>query len=83
MGNTMTMAYILISTKPGTSENVAESLRGDSRVVRADSVYGRFDVIALVRVQDLKALDDVVYKVIGSNPDVVHTETAIILFKRQ
>lgn len=79
----MIMAYIFISTKPGTSEDVAESLRGKEGVMRADSVYGRFDVIALAQVQNLKALDEMVYKTIGSNPNVIHTETAIILFGKQ
>ena len=79
----MIMAYIFISTKPGTSEDVAESLRGRDGVMRADSVYGRFDVIALVQAQNLKTLDEMVYKIIGSNPNVIHTETAIILFRKQ
>lgn len=79
----MIMAYIFISTKPGTSEDVAESLRGRDGVMRADSVYGRFDVIALAQAQNLKTLDEMVYKTIGSNPNVIHTETAIILFRKQ
>lgn len=79
----MIMAYVFISTKPGTSEDVAESLRGRDGVMRADSVYGRFDVIALVQAQNLKTLDEMVYKTIGSNPNVIHTETAIILFRKQ
>jgi len=77
------MAYVFINTKPGTSEDVAESLRGREGFMRADSVYGRFDVIALAQAQDLKILDEMVYKTIGSNPDVIHTETAIILFRKQ
>lgn len=79
----MIMAYVFISTKPGTSEDVAETLRGKGGVMRADSVYGRFDVIALIQAKDLKTLDEMVYKTIGSNSNVLHSETAIILFRKE
>lgn len=82
-GDEMTVrAYILITTKPGASESVVRSLKETKGVVQAESVYGRFDVIALVEAPDLKTLSEVVYKAVGKHPDVVHTETSIALFER-
>lgn len=75
----MLRAYILIKTKPGTSENVARDLRNIAEVKQADPVYGRFDVIAVVEVRDLDALAELVYKAIEGHPNIVHTETSIVL----
>jgi DNA-binding Lrp family transcriptional regulator len=76
-------AYVLVSTKPGTSEDVtaylkaAKGLRG---VVAADSVFGRYDAIITVEVRDLAELSQLIYKVIEKIPNVVRTETCIVLF---
>jgi DNA-binding Lrp family transcriptional regulator len=76
----MIKAYILITTRPGTSEETAKELRKVKGVLQAESVYGRFDVIALVQGDDHKNLNEIVYKAVGSNPKVIHSETCIVLF---
>ena len=73
-------AYILITTRPGTSENVSVDLRKIKGVLQAESVYGRFDVIALVEAEDHRTLNEVVYKWVGENPKVIHSETCVVLF---
>jgi DNA-binding Lrp family transcriptional regulator len=66
-----------------TSEDVtaylkaAKGLRG---VVAADSVFGRYDAIITVEVRDLAELSQLIYKVIEKIPNVVRTETCIVLF---
>jgi DNA-binding Lrp family transcriptional regulator len=52
-------------------------LRG---VVAADSVFGRYDAIITVEVRDLAELSQLIYKVIEKIPNVVRTETCIVLF---
>jgi DNA-binding Lrp family transcriptional regulator len=76
-------AYILITTKPGTSEEVLKAIKSTREikgVVQADSVYGRYDAIVVIEGPDLKSLSEVIYKVVEKNPNITHTETAITLF---
>ena len=75
-------AYVFLETKPGTSEQVLQTLRNNSElkgVKQVDSVYGRFDAIITVEAPDLNQLGDLVYRVIEKVPNVLHTETSIVL----
>ena len=77
-------AYVLLQTKPGTSEEVIRALRATRQVegvVMADSVFGRFDAIIVIEVPNLKALAEATYQVLEKNPNIIHTETAISLFE--
>ncbi len=76
-------AYILITTKPGTSEEVVRYLKAASEVkgvVSADSVFGRYDAIITIETKDLNELSKVVYEVIEKIPNIQRTETCIVLF---
>ena len=74
-------AYILIQTKPGTSENVVEAIKKRVKeVVTADSVYGRFDAIVIIEAPDLGRINEIVYEVVGKDPNIIHTETSLTLF---
>ena len=81
----MLRAYILITAKPGTSEEIVKAIRGARRlkgVKFADSVYGRFDAIVGVEVESLEELTKLTYRIIEQLPNVVHTETLITLSTR-
>ena len=74
-------AYLLIETRPGTSEDVVKGIRMRfENVLQADSVYGRHDVIVVLEAPDLETLNNFVYKVIEKDPNIIHPETAITLF---
>jgi DNA-binding Lrp family transcriptional regulator len=74
-------AYILIETKPGASEEVVKAIKKRVKnVLQADSVYGRHDVIVVIEAPDLERLNEIVYKVVEKDPNIVHTETSITLF---
>ena len=74
-------AYILIETKPGTSEEVVKAIKARVRdVLHADSVYGRYDVIVVIEASSLERLNEIVYKVVERDSNIVHTETSITLF---
>ena len=74
-------AYILIETKPGTSEEVVKAIKKRVKnVLHADSVYGRHDVIVVIEAPDPERLNEIVYKVVEKGPNIVHTETSITLF---
>jgi len=72
-------AYVMIVAKPGTSEDVVNTIRKVKGVVKADSVYGRFDAIVTIEAPDVQALSKVVYDMIEKTPNIVHTETALTL----
>jgi len=76
-------AYILITTKPGTSEEVVAAIkrtRSLKGVKLADSVYGRFDVVVVVEVKSLEELTKLTYRIIEKLPNVTHTETLVSLY---
>ena len=74
-------AYLLIDTRPGTSEDVVKGIKMRfENVLHVDSVYGQHDVIAVLEAPELETLNEFVYQVIEKDPNIVHTETAITLF---
>ncbi len=73
------LAYVFVITKPGTSEEVVSKVKGVQGVVRADSIYGRFDAVILIEAPDLDSIGKIVYEVIAKDPNIVHTETSIVL----
>lgn len=75
-------AYVMLTTKPGTSMEVLKYIKEVSNiegVIYADPVFGRFDAIVVVEVPSLERLSEIIYKVIEKVPNVIHTETAIVL----
>lgn len=70
-------AYILVTTKPGTSEDFVKQVKSIAGVVEAHSVYGRYDAIVEIEAPTLEEIAKIVYGVIEKSPNVVHTETAI------
>jgi DNA-binding Lrp family transcriptional regulator len=73
-------AYILLSTKPGTSLEVVKRLKEKVKeTVIADAIYGRYDAIVVVEAPALEEINQVVYKIIEKDPNVIRTETSIVL----
>jgi len=74
-------AYILIETKPGTSEEVIKAIKSRVKnVLQADSVYGRYDAIVVIEAPNLEKINEIIYKVVEKDPNIVHTETSITMF---
>ncbi|MCS7114642.1 MAG: Lrp/AsnC ligand binding domain-containing protein [Nitrososphaerota archaeon] len=73
-------AYIFIKTKPGTSEEVVKRIKSNVKeVVQADSIYGRFDAVIIIEAAKLEDINEIVYKVIEKDPNIIHTETSLAL----
>ena len=73
-------AYILIQTKPGTSEEVVKRIKSKVKeVTQADSVYGRYDAIVVIEAPNLESINEILYRVIEKDPNIIHTETSLIL----
>jgi len=72
--------YVLLKTKPGTSEEVIRTLREKLKsVVTSDSVFGSWDVILVIEAKDLEEFGDELYQVIEKNPNTVRSETCVVL----
>jgi len=72
-------AFVLVTMKPGTSEEIVRSrrIRG---VKIANSVLGRYDAVLVVEAKDLQDLKRIIYEMIEQHPNVLHTETLISIF---
>lgn len=73
-------AYIFIQTKPATSLQVVERIKNKVKeVVQADAIYGKFDAIVIVEAPNLESINEILYKVIEKDPNIIHTETNLAL----
>ena len=72
------LAYVLFKVASGTERDVAEKLTEFAEVVQADIVFGEYDVIARVAIEDLEKLEEFVSHSIRNVPNVLVTSTMII-----
>ena len=73
-------AYILLSTKPGTSLDVVKKIKEKVKeTIIADAIFGRYDAIVVLEAPALEDINQVVYKIIEKDPNVIRTETSIVL----
>ena len=72
-------AFVMVSMKPGTSEEIVRSRRIKG-VKMANSVLGRFDAVVVVEARDLMELRKIIYEMVEQHPSVGHTETLISIF---
>jgi len=75
----MIRAFVMITMKPGTSQEIVSSrrIRG---VKMANSVLGRFDAVAVIEAESLEELRKIIYEMVEQHPDVIHTETLLSIF---
>ena len=72
--------YVFINTKPGASEEVIKRIKSRVKeVVQADSIYGRFDAVVIIETPNLENVNEILYKVIETDPNIIHTETSLAL----
>ena len=73
-------AYIFVETKPATSLQVVERIKKKVKeVVQADAIYGRYDAVIIINAPNLESINEIVYKVIEKDPNIIHTETSLVL----
>lgn len=76
----MLRAYILAETKPGTSLEVVKRIKDKVKeAVQADAIHGRFDAVVIIEAPNLESINEILYKVIEQDPNIVHTETSLTL----
>jgi len=73
-------AYIFLETKPATSLQVVERIKKKVKeVVQADAIYGRYDAVIVIETPNLESINEILYKVIEKDPNIIHTETSLVL----
>ena len=48
-------------------------------VVQADAIYGRYDAVIVIEAPNLESMNEILYKVIERDPNIIHTETSLVL----
>ena len=73
-------AYIFLKTKPATSLLVVERIKKKVKeVVQSDAFYGRYDAVITIEAPTLENINAILYRVIEKDPNIVHTETSLVL----
>jgi len=71
-------AYVLIQAEKGQSDTVAAELSNKQGILKADQVFGPYDVVALIEADSLDGLVVIVRNEIAAADHVVRTETLIV-----
>ena len=75
----MVVAYVLLIVKPGEESNVAEKLKKVEEIKDVSIVYGEYDVIAKVEMENMEGLQNFLIKNIRAMDEVERTSTMISL----
>jgi len=73
-----TLAYILVTLKSGSERDVCERVSSFEEVVQVDELYGEYDAIVKVRVEDLSHLYKFLTDKLRALPDIFLTTTMIV-----
>ncbi len=72
------LAYVLFKVASGAETEVAQKMIEFEEVMQADVVFGEYDVIAKLAIDNLDKLQDFVSQKIRSVPNALVTSTMII-----
>lgn len=72
-------AYMLITIHTGQIEQVVEHLRRVDGVIEANMAFGPYDVVAVVKAEDIKALGKIMAAHIQPIPGVLDTLTCLVV----
>ncbi len=71
-------AYVLIEAEKGQADTAVTELSYKQGILRADQLFGPYDVIAEIEASDLEGLAIIVRNEIASAEHVVHTQTLVV-----
>ncbi len=74
----MVKAYLLIMSKSGTEKEIINALLNKVNIKDAHIVYGEYDLIAKIEVDDVSQLNDFLLEEIRVLKDVERTSTLIV-----
>lgn len=71
-------AYVLFKVSSGTEREICRKISDFNEVLEASVIYGEYDLIAKVKVNDLPTLEIFLTEKIRSIPSVILTSTMIV-----
>jgi len=71
-------AYVLMKVSSGSEREICKRIVELEEVLDASIVYGEFDVIAKVKVDELETLEDFLSENLRNMPSVMLTSTMIV-----
>jgi len=72
------LAYILVTLKSGAERDVCKKVSSFEEVIQVDELYGEYDAIIKVHVEDLSQLDKFLTDKLRVLPDIFLTTTMIV-----
>ena len=75
----MVVAYVLLIVKPGEESNVAEKLKAVKEIKDVSVVYGEYDIIAKIEMENMEGLQNFLIKEIRAMDEIERTSTMISL----
>lgn len=75
----MITAYVLLRIKPGRDKNVLNNIQKLPQVKFAESVYGEYDMLLKVEVENLDELDSFIFDAVRTMKGVEGSTTLIAL----
>jgi anthranilate phosphoribosyltransferase len=75
----MIIAYVFITTAPGKEKKVLELVGSGMNVSEAYRLYGEYDIIVKIEVEELAEVDKFILSKIRSLPEVKQTSTMIAM----
>jgi len=72
------LAYILVTLKSGAERDVCKKVSNFEEVLQVDELYGEYDAILKVRIEDLSQLDKFLTGKLRALPDIFLTTTMIV-----
>ena len=71
-------AYVMMKVSSGSEREVCRKIAEFNEVLDVSIVYGEFDIIAKVKVEELEELENFLSESIRSIPSVMLTSTMIV-----
>ena len=75
----MVEAYILISTEPGTAQEIFENVKEVKNVKTIEAVTGSYDLVAKIEADSLESLTEIVFSKIRGLSGVTSTSTLTVV----
>jgi len=73
-----TIAYVLVTMKSGSEKDVLKKVSSFEEATEVDLVYGEYDALVKVSVEELSQLDKFLTDKLRSLPDIFLTTTMIV-----
>ena len=78
----VTSAYILIKSATGFEKDILSKLKEFDSVENVDLVYGLYDIIMKVKMNNSEELDSFIFDVLRPTEGIVETMTCIVAPER-